>query len=196
MNSLQVFPVDIFWWDWDGDINDILEVSKSIHPNHNQIVSQSNNDIHKKQEYKKLFEFIEQCLGEVKNHYNFQCDYLKVTSSWINKYKETSTLNFHRHPMSAFSGVFFMTGGSPISFKDPIDFRTYQSTIPVSKNDCSYFNLEPIPGRVIIFPWWLEHGVMNFSGERWSLAFNSMPGGKINSDDHLNLSFADLEVNG
>lgn len=196
MNKLELFPTEIFWWDWNGDKQELSNNIISSHiDNNNQFVEQSDPNLHKQPKYKNLFLFIENCLDQVKNYYDLQCDGLKITTAWANKYKPFTYNAFHRHPMSAFSGVYFITGGAPFTVKDPIVFRSYQSTIPVSKKDEIFFELEPIPGRVIIFPWWLEHGAMNQRNEeRWSIAFNSMPHGKINSNDGNNLSSVNLNI--
>ena len=54
--------------------------------------------------------------------------------------------------------------------------------------------VEPIKGRLIMFPWWLEHGSINdLDNERWSIAFNTLPHGKINYNDGNNLSSVNLE---
>ena len=197
MNTLQLFPTEIFWWDWDGDVNQLLEHTKKQNIVKDlQVVDQSEPDVHKREGYESLFFFIKNCLVEIKDHYQLHCDGLDITTSWINRYRPYSHIHFHKHPMSAFSGVFFLTQGSPLALREPNYFKMYPSTIPIASTDKEIFELEPIPGRVVIFPWWLEHGSLNNRNEeRWSIAFNSMPYGKVNYDDGRNLSSAYIKLN-
>tara|TARA_B100001175_G_C19296242_1_gene535962 strand:- start:55 stop:627 length:573 start_codon:yes stop_codon:yes gene_type:complete len=189
MHTLQLFPTHVYAWDWDGDTNIILEQVKNIFKDKKPVdVMQSHPNI--LNEIDVLSDFINQCLYDVKKQCRLQCEGLKITTSWVNKYQSSAKLQWHRHPMSAFSGVMFLNDCGSLSLADPVHFRSYESTIPFSNVEKNY-ELQSVPGRVIIFPWWMEHSAeSNTSGERWSLAFNSMPYGTINS----NLSSAILEV--
>ena len=96
--------------------------------------------------------------------------------------------------MSAYSGVFYLTGGSPLCFRQPNPLQVHKSTIPISDINRDMYMVEPIKGRLIMFPWWLEHGSINdLDNERWSIAFNTLPYGKINYNDGNNLSSVNLE---
>ena len=183
MNNLKIFPVDIFWWDYSGPINFKMNQDNPF---------QSSNDILKLPEHQEVKNFISECLDEVKIFYSLKCEQLEITTSWINSYSPEEGLNFHTHPLSSFSGVLFLSDGDPIIFKDPIFSRSNNSTIPLSSLENCYFSLEAIKNRLIIFPWWLEHGVSGVSDYRYSLSFNSMPVGKVNYDDDLNLSSSEI----
>ena len=193
MNTLELFPTHVYAWDWNGDTGIILEQVKDIFKDEEpKDVMQSHPNI--LGEIDVLSNFINECLGEIKSQCQLQCEGLKVTTSWINKYQSSAKLQWHRHPMSAFSGVIFLNDCGILSLEDPVDFRNYESTIPFS-NTQKVFDLQSIPGRVIIFPWWMKHTAeSNIDGERWSLAFNSMPYGTINSNYKPALSSAILEV--
>jgi len=184
MNILPIFPVELFWWDYEGNVNLDLNEKNEFQSKNNILDDDCNEE---------LKDFISNCLFEVKSIYDLKCDGLQITTSWLNSYKPNTGLNFHTHPMSAFSGVLFLSDGDPIVFRDPVFSRSSNSTIPISSRNMFFYELEAIKNRLIIFPWWLEHGVSGVSNYRYSLAFNSMPHGKINSDDDLNLSCTNIE---
>ena len=191
MDTLNIFPVNIFTFDWGGDLDDILERAilkqKSLGMKPSDVSQSDSNALRL---FPELLDFIDDCLSQVKDCNNLQCDGLKVSSSWINRYVRYSVLPWHRHPMSAFSGTFFLNASGRLSFKDPILFRSNESIMPFS-DDPKQYDVETKPGRLVIFPWWLEHGAINEdSVERWSLSFNSIPYGTINT----NLSSATLEI--
>lgn len=196
MDTLNIFPTQIFYADWDGDTSSLLQYTKSnFFTENDNNLDQSRPDIYKDLNYRSLFDFLNTCLEEIRIDYQFKCDKFKITTAWINKYKPFSAIQFHRHPMSAWSGVFFLTEGAPFAVRDPVVYRSHQSTMPISTYDQPYYTIPPIPGRVIIFPHWLEHGAINDRDEeRWSIAFNSMPHGRVNCDDGNDLSSAILSV--
>lgn len=181
MNIQPIFPVEIFSWKWDGDMEDILYKAKKL-----KQFGPSVPDLQNNEEFEELFKFFHKCLGEIKDFYDLQCDELRIVTAWMNKYVTNTGQDYHQHPMSAFSGCFYLTDGTPTSFKDPITVRQYESIIPISrKNADRYKDLPAAKGNLIIFPYWLEHGLWNNSPkDRWSLAFNSLPNGRINTDNN------------
>tara|TARA_B100000902_G_C27312191_1_gene919084 strand:+ start:2878 stop:3492 length:615 start_codon:yes stop_codon:yes gene_type:complete len=196
LQGLEIFPTRLFHADWEGDTKALLEYTKRSFTNEGtQVVDQSTPNLHLDPNYSELFGFVNQCLEELRQGYEFKCDGFKITTAWANKYNPHTSNQFHRHPMSAWSGVFFLTEGAPLAVRDPVVYRSHQSTMPISPHENSYFTLDPVPGRAVFFPHWVEHGAINDrEEERWSIAFNSMPYGKVNFDDGRNLSSAILRV--
>ena len=212
MKTLDIFPTKIFAWDWDGDVNELLDDIKEKCDDRTKDSGKMKNtrqmgvvqlDPYGWGDYPNILSkldtisgFIDECLEDVRQYYRLQCEGLRVTTSWVNKYKEGSGLQWHRHPMSAFSGSIFLNDVGVLSFADPVHFRSYESIIPFAdQNQEKHYHLQAVPGRVIIFPQWMEHSAnTNGDGERWSLAFNTMPYGNINHDEGLLLSSARLEV--
>lgn len=187
MNTLELFPVKLFTFDWDGDLDDILErciinqkdLRGSFPATEPRDLSQSDPDALPRL-FPDLSEFIHDCLDQVRQHHNLQCDQLKVASSWVNRYRNNAILPWHLHPMSAFSGTFPVNNAGLLSFKDPVQFRMFESTMPLC-DDPKQIDIETKPGQLIIFPWWMEHGAINTDEvERWSISFNAMAHGNIN----------------
>ena len=193
MNRLDLFPTEVFWWDWESEVDHLVEASKK-YVSTDIPVDQSNSDLHTKPEYRELFTWITKCANEIKEYYQFHCESFKITTAWVNRVTSKQDIHFHRHPMSAYSGVFYLTGGSPLCFRQPNPLQVHKSTIPISDINKDMYMVEPIKGRLIMFPWWLEHGSINdLDNERWSIAFNTLPYGKINYNDGNNLSSVYLE---
>lgn len=196
LQPMEIFPTHIFHADWEGDTEAILQHTKDLFEiDRGDNVDQTDPDLYTNPNFKDLFDFLDGCLQEIHEGFRFKCDGFKITTAWANKYAPFTANQFHRHPMSAWSGVFFLTDGAPFAMRDPIVYRSHPSTMPLSEVDQPYYTLPPVPGRVVIFPHWLEHGAINdIDQERYSIAFNSMPYGKVNFNDSRNLSSAILSV--
>ena len=132
INKLPLFPVQVYWKDWTGDLDGIAKLIKDDEKNNpgpnnaaGMKITQArsgSNAIHLSEEplYKELFGFIQGCLDDIWRQEKFQCDGFKICSSWSNIYYPNTSLNYHQHPMSAFSGAFFVKGEAPLTFMDPI----------------------------------------------------------------------------
>jgi uncharacterized protein (TIGR02466 family) len=112
----------------------------------------------------------------------------KITCMWANISSSLNRHNMHMHPNSFFSGVLYLNApknAGNIGFKDP---RIASEVLKFDFEEGSIFKnktieVEPITGRLILFPSWLYHGTQpgEFSPleERVSLSFNVMPVAKI-----------------
>ena len=85
----------------------------------------------------------------------------------------------HLHPYSHISGVFYVKSdaNSPaIGFKDPRIARWMMPPAADGKRPENSFHakLAPEPGKLFLFPSWLEHGVAQNQSdrERISMSFN------------------------
>ena len=150
MNRLDLFPTEVFWWDWESEVDHLVEASKK-YVSTDIPVDQSNSDLHTKPEYRELFTWITKCANEIKEYYQFHCESFKITTAWVNRVTSKQDIHFHRHPMSAYSGVFYLTGGSPLCFRQPNPLQVHKSTIPISDINKDMYMVEPIKGRLIMF---------------------------------------------
>lgn len=176
MEVLKLFPLEVFSWNYNENLIDIKSPE-----------FQSNIDILDLEIFSDLKKFILTCSQEIIKYYGFDCDRFEITRSWLNSYEVGDGIQFHTHPMSAFSGVVFLSNSpsDPLIFKDPLIVRTNQSTIPIGSTDSCYYSIASIQNRILIFPWWAEHGVSSVNKNRSSIAFNLMPAGNVNSSDRL-----------
>ena len=105
---------------------------------------------------------------------------------WANVNRDGHFNRIHNHAENHFSGVYYVSLGTPepgirhngaIEFLDP---RPAASAAPVPAfNLGTPLTIMPEPGEFILFPSWLQHGVLPFrgKGERISIAFNARVGG-------------------
>ena len=107
-----------------------------------------------------------------------------ITCMWANVSSKLNRHNMHMHPNSFFSGVLYLNAPKNcgnIGFKDP---RYGSELLAFDFEDDSIFQhrtieIEPVTGRLIMFPSWLYHGTRQGEfdppEERVSLSFNVMP---------------------
>lgn len=79
--------------------------------------------------------------------------------SWFNIQNEGSRLDRHFHPGSTTSGALYIHTdhhSTPILFDSP---NPYQDLLERTPNTCSFssYFFSPLPGDLIIFPFWLHH---------------------------------------
>lgn len=160
----------------------------------NIVIKQTHdNYLHKKPEYQVLVDFFHTSLNQIKNRYDYDTESFEINLMWANKTHKEGYHNSHYHPNSYFSGVFYLSSGSPTCFKDPNILRVSSALIVRSK-EISEVSYQGRPGSLLIFPSWLYHGTSaNDTDERMSISFNSLPSGKTNysSDKFL---FSSLNI--
>lgn len=105
--------------------------------------------------------------------------YASVTlyDSWINYASTGMYQEYHIHPYSDISGVFYVeapTGCGDIQFSSPSSVYNYAEICHRSKFLTPNVKYSPVKGRLIFFPSWLSHCTLpNTSSEdRISISFN------------------------
>lgn len=197
---INILPIQIFKFFYD-DTEDLKNILNSLKQEKYVFVDtkfkSENFMIHKKEQYKKLFDWIHDCLIFVKETNKYECDSLKVTQSWANKYEVGNSIHPHIHPNSVVSGIFYANEtnsgtifGTTNAWKVGSFFNNFAfpSTICLS-SDQECYNLErvePELGCLYVFPSNLEHNTeVNNDIERYTISFNSFPSGRIGIDDAL-----------
>lgn len=184
MKKIDLFPIEFFEFNTDSIDNKKLIELLSNEPTQQHSALSSLENLHIKTEYNFLFNWIDQCLEELRQERQYDCDKLSLTSSWCNKYPayEGSTHLPHKHSMSWYSGIYYATPGAPTLFDDPVPQRT-SAAIEVIRN--GWQPLEPVwaeAGKLILFPSYVPHSTVTHEEayDRWTVAFNVLPSGKIN----------------
>ena len=110
-----------------------------------------------------------------------------ISNMWANVSPRYAFNRVHTHPGSAWSGVYYVHApehSGKIYFQDPrpqaqVYNVRYKTDAPRKREVWSEVFYEPIVGRLILFPAWLQHEVQpNLSelegeaGERISISFN------------------------
>jgi uncharacterized protein (TIGR02466 family) len=110
-------------------------------------------------------------------HIDFNKLNLNTSDAWFNYYKKGDYQEYHVHPESALSAVFFLDGpknSSRIFFKSPINpfSRVPYKSYKEDTYKTIYFNMKP--GMLLIFDSSLEHAVEQHKEKeaRISLATN------------------------
>jgi uncharacterized protein (TIGR02466 family) len=103
-------------------------------------------------------------------------------SAWANIARDGDYHRVHNHPMSAWSGVYYVTVGAPdprhplagvLEICDPRPFT--EMVVSPGEPFGKRVIFRPEPGMMVLFPSWLYHFVnpTRGPGERISIAFNS-----------------------
>lgn len=187
MNVVNLFPVEFFEFkntsiDNQDIINKLDQLTGLV--KHGSVVSYL-KPIHKLKEFKDLFLWFDQCLNEIRVKLEYDCDKFEITNSWFNKALGGRGMhqNYHKHVMSFYSAVYYLTEGSPTVFEDPLTQRMQGQIEVLRSNYQPYEHFIAEPGKLLIFPSWVYHQTQphmhNF--DRYVISFNSLPTGKINS---------------
>ena len=136
----------------------------------------SATNLQKKPEYEPLLKEVDSTLSRISQELRYAKDQaLKVTTMWSIINPPGNGNRAHVHPNSLWSGVYYVQapeGAGQIEFVDPrtvlIMNQPKYETKKKRPRDCwTKVNFKPIPGRMIIFPAWLYHGVdTNMSKEK------------------------------
>jgi|TARA_B100000035_G_scaffold298361_1_gene292022 uncharacterized protein (TIGR02466 family) len=137
--------------------------------------------------YQFMMDWFQSCFDEIAEDLALECDSLKANKAWGNWSPAWSGWyhSAHRHAMSYYSGVFYLTDGPPTYFVDPVQQREWAHLHVESRKGAttgirSYSMAKP--GRFVVFPGWLIHGSLpnNDPEDRYTVACNSFPSGEIN----------------
>jgi len=199
MHVDRFFPVEFFTFR-NSDIDNqalISKLEKVRSPIKEGTCLSMTADIHILPEFSELFQWINRCITEMKNYMSYDCDRIDITSSWFNVSMPDRNhyMNYHRHSMSFYSGVYYLTEGASTVFEDPVIHRT-QAQIEVLRKDYNPSEyIIPEPGKLVLFPSWVYHMSQTHLGKnsRYIISFNTMPAGKINHNSAAD-SKANIEI--
>ena len=186
MNIIPLFTCPIFMKDLDFDLNFIQKKCISISKKEKGRIKSNLGGWQSNQFYESDFPFsdlgseIKRSAIEFSQGIGLKSN-LKIESFWININKFKDCNQYHTHPGSLFSGVFYIKtpkNSGSIQFKHPgsIGVESYWNGNIMDQNPLNscVWDIEPAENRLFIFPGWLEHQVLpNLSQkDRISLSFN------------------------
>ncbi|MFT5321575.1 MAG: hypothetical protein ACI934_001731 [Pseudohongiellaceae bacterium] len=136
-------------------------------------------------------EILKNCM-ELAQAYSHRVAQMEICNSWGNITGLGQSIRFHRHVNSYLSGSFYLTEGSAFTFHNFLGENLF-SMMPETNEDPNNFRgqksfvINPKPGRLILFPSGLHHSVQHSQNTemRYSIAFNTIPIGKIGSPTNL-----------
>lgn len=148
----------------------------------------SATNLHKNPDYAAILAEITGTLARISDELCYSKDHaLKVTSMWSIINPPGNGNRAHCHPNSLWSGVYYVQAPENAGNIEFIDPRTalvmnqpkYETKKKRPRECWTKANFKPIPGRMIIFPAWLYHGVasnvskeVGRAGDRIIISFN------------------------
>jgi uncharacterized protein (TIGR02466 family) len=131
-------------------------------------------------EHPEFFELEQKLLEAIKSMaFDVQNDLrLRLDNVWININNKNNYNEKHVHPVSAFSGVFYVCANENsgnIKFSVASSIEHYPVSLTNPKIIHNSVELAPQPGKLLLFPSWLHHEVLPSHDEetRISIAFNT-----------------------
>lgn len=185
MNVNPCFPILFFSFSNPDIIEPALDQMKlernHVAPQYPSLLQTTDQNLHRSEEWRFMWEWIDQCLAELQDHEQHDPRYgrLKITDLWGNVAAPRSNGNhsLHRHPNSMYSGVIYLTEGSPTEFVDPVYARILSSIEIPSANNFDRLTISPSPGSMVIFPSFIQHYTHGHLGDdhRITMSFNCLP---------------------
>lgn len=105
---------------------------------------------------------------------------LSLNSCWLNVMHKNTTHSLHLHPLSVFSGTYYVKvpkGSSGLKFEDP-RLSSFMAAPPKKANckreNASHYQLNTKEGTLVLFESWLRHEVPlhEVTSTRISVSFN------------------------
>ncbi len=135
-------------------------------------------------------EIIDLC-KELSQSYDHIVQDIIICNSWANVVHKNESIRLHKHANSYISGSFYLSEGMGFNILNPGHFELF-GFLPRLKDDqhprsWEGFTIDPKPGRIVIFPSGLAHGVVQSQSDqkRYSVAFNTVPLGEIGDSTNL-----------
>ena len=187
MEKVQIFPTEIFIFENPNIDNEAL-IAKTKTLDNVEIKKTTTlsmlYNLGREPEFKELYDWFAECLEEIRVKQKYDCEKIEITNSWFNVALGGYQMfqNYHKHSMSMFSGVYYLSEGAATSFEDPEVHRS-EAELEVLRFDYQpWYHSDAKPGKLVIFPSWLYHRTDPHFGsnDRYVISFNSFPTGRIN----------------
>ena len=193
MEKVDIVPRTLLKFSMDSELLksslELVSQEEFIRSDVNQM--SKNHFLLREKKYKKLSEWVDSCLEEIRLYMNYRCESLKVTQSWANLTKKNQFHHPHVHPNSILSGIIYLTKSNAstlFGFKDDWYIMTDYDSHPSVKlsfdkersSSMSRYNV--IPGDMILFPSNYRHSTEIHQideYDRITISFNVFPNGKL-----------------
>jgi len=105
----------------------------------------------------------------------------KLSNIWININGIGHSNEYHTHPFATISGCYYLTGGTDIVFRHPLQYLNeffWRENVleEFTTTNSSTQSFSPKANTLLLFPPWIDHKVEinNKDEDRISIAFNMM----------------------
>jgi uncharacterized protein (TIGR02466 family) len=164
------------------EISALRKSTKSIKKS-NELGWHSPTNMHKREGFKQLCDSIHAMADVVAESMKLRADRrLVIETFWVNANPKHAYNSLHEHPRSVLSGVYYVQADEKsgrLRFRDPRGAKRMNpwQVQPKAETDVRHWDrvpYEPVAGRLILFPSWLEHDVESNGSdlERISISFN------------------------
>jgi uncharacterized protein (TIGR02466 family) len=167
------------------------------HPQSTRNCTQTYDNLDELPEFKPLVDLIFQEFGLILNTFEYIRTGHYVNGMWGNVAKNDHVHLTHPHPNNVFSGIIYLRvpeGSGDTVFADPRPgAMVIKPDSAVTKITNDKILVAADVGKVVVFPSWLHHGVLesnfkNSDDRRITLAFNIMLEGKISGQHTAKLT--------
>jgi hypothetical protein len=179
----HILPISLpCFWLPQNLLEDTLIKVKKLQFKTNQTNQVSVKSLNCDLDFEKLHFFLNKCLVDVIDFFDFPFERLVITESWANKAIKGESHHYHKHPNSLISGIVYLTSHKSAG--------TYFADRDIWKDNLFYYgfdgdrtqDIKARAGKIIIFPSRLAHGAFSLeedNEERYTISFNVFPTGKI-----------------
>jgi len=193
MEKIKILPQTIFKYQCDPElISNTLKMLKDEDwkpPHQVEYIEQTCNCLlNRDSKYQKLYEWIHECVNEIKQELDLRCDGIKILQSWANRSGCGQWMWKHHHPNSFMSGILYLTDSDAQTWFSCDNMWNTNCGMALWPSDDERYEIfhkqSTVAGDLIIFPSQLYHSVnehTNNEYDRYTLSFNSFPSGKIGS---------------
>lgn len=170
----RVSSIDIVRYNLDLDLlSPVMDYIDHAQFNVGQLCQSKDNHIHHR--FIELFADIQSCLDHYHMLYQYDCDRILPTISWINVSLPDQSHPVHNHPNSLVSGILYLNTCTPTHFIAPAG----NTGIVVANNRPQEYECQATEGDLVLFPSYLDHYTLP-GLDRYTLSFNTMPVGTVN----------------
>ena len=195
INVLPLFASNVFYFYIDEDTSELNcndfewnDIGQPLVPKSKTYITDSIKVLDKYPKTKKIL--LDKFNEIAKNVLEFECEF-EIGTSWMTKIKPGGHSHYHSHKNYFYSGVYYFGNSysqdsGHIQFTSPVNqLYDYYINNTKSIHTSRYWEIPPASKKLILFPSYLEHVVMENKEDvdRYSLAFNMFPIGKYGSVD-------------
>jgi len=160
-------------------LRDYLHRLHSSDYTHGSLKQTKNHYLHEVDTLKPMFDKIQECLDHYKEKYDYDCDAIKTSLSWVNISSEREYHPEHTHPNSLVSGILYLNNTSPTTFVSS-NVKEWGGSVFVRSYHKKHYENSAIEGQLVLFPSDLGH-FTSMGIQRATLSFNTMPVGTVNT---------------
>ena len=189
-STTPILPTELVTYYPEIDLEPLKEYLQELPPSeytHGALRQTKNHYLHELEVLKPLFDKIQECLDHYKEKYDYDCDAIKTSLSWVNISTDREYHPEHVHPNSLVSGILYLNDTSPTTFVSS-NVKEWGGSVFVRSYHKKHYENRAIEGQLVLFPSDLPH-FTSMGTHRATLSFNTMPVGTVNKGTLMEHTF-------